>query len=523
MDTTAPNTTVKDELASRIDGLETDLSVIDSDGNGIVDAAVYATSAGYSTSTGYTDPSTIDHDQLLNTHNLTTDIDHQSITGAGSYDHTDIDDFIDSKAAASGLASLNASSKVVEDPANAVYTAAAYKIPIATSTGKIDTNYIPTLTAYAVAAHTHSKLIASDGDPDPAVSVDAAGDVTLTNNLKIKDNMGIALGTDEDAVIADDGNDLYIIAKKQDKDIIFCVHDGAVSDKEVMRIDGSESQLKLLAGVGIDEFSSDLTLSGDSDTAVPTEHVVYNTVKPRWGLTTSNAADTDHDITIAVGGGMDDATTTYYIGLTAAITKRIDAAWAAGTGNGGLFSGNVGNATQYHIFIIKKDSDGTVDAGFDTSATAANKPAGYTYYKRVGWVLTDGSANILQFVQTGNYFRFKVPILNIDITTANPAAAALHTLSVPTGFIVRADINIRIFHATLVPKAYIYDPNSTAAAPSSTASPLANINCNVANTAMYANMKILTNTSSQIGSWFDTVSCTLRIATLGFEDFIGKI
>ena len=43
------------------------------------------------------------------------------------------------KAAASGLASLDSSSKVVQDPANATATATASKIPIADGSGKLDT------------------------------------------------------------------------------------------------------------------------------------------------------------------------------------------------------------------------------------------------------------------------------------------------------------------------------------------------------------------------------------------------
>ena len=50
-----------------------------------------------------------------------------------------ITDFVASKAAASGLASLNSSSKVVQDPANATATATASKLPIADASGRLDT------------------------------------------------------------------------------------------------------------------------------------------------------------------------------------------------------------------------------------------------------------------------------------------------------------------------------------------------------------------------------------------------
>jgi hypothetical protein len=65
-------------------------------------------------------------------------LDHVDLANKGTNTHSTIDLFISSKASASGLASLNASSKVVEDPANATSTPTASKIPIADGSGKLD-------------------------------------------------------------------------------------------------------------------------------------------------------------------------------------------------------------------------------------------------------------------------------------------------------------------------------------------------------------------------------------------------
>lgn len=67
-----------------------------------------------------------------------TQVDHADLLSIGSNTHATIDAFIASKGAASGIASLNASSKVVEDPANATSTPAASKIPIADSGATVD-------------------------------------------------------------------------------------------------------------------------------------------------------------------------------------------------------------------------------------------------------------------------------------------------------------------------------------------------------------------------------------------------
>ena len=72
-------------------------------------------------------------------------ISHGSLTDGGTNSHSDIDTFISSKGSASGLASLNASSLVIQDPANATTSPSASKIPLADAQGKIADGWLPTL------------------------------------------------------------------------------------------------------------------------------------------------------------------------------------------------------------------------------------------------------------------------------------------------------------------------------------------------------------------------------------------
>jgi hypothetical protein len=65
------------------------------------------------------------------------DKSHASLTEKGVNTHSQIDAFMVSKASVGGLASLNASGKVVQDPANATATPTALKIPIADGSGFI--------------------------------------------------------------------------------------------------------------------------------------------------------------------------------------------------------------------------------------------------------------------------------------------------------------------------------------------------------------------------------------------------
>lgn len=72
----------------------------------------------------------------------TAQISHNDITGTGTNSHATIDTFISSKGQASGIASLDANSLVVQNPANLTGTPTANKIVQALASGKIDDGWI---------------------------------------------------------------------------------------------------------------------------------------------------------------------------------------------------------------------------------------------------------------------------------------------------------------------------------------------------------------------------------------------
>ena len=85
--------------------------------------------------------------------------------------------------------------------------------------------------------------------------------------------------------------------------------------------------------------------------------------------------------------------------LASTLVKRLDATWAEGTGNGGLFNGTaVPKAinTWYYIFTIVNTTTGATDAGFDASVSGANVPSGWKISKILHAIKTDGTGNILQ-------------------------------------------------------------------------------------------------------------------------------
>ena len=240
------------------------------------------------------------------------------------------------------------------------------------------------------------------------------------------------------------------------------------------------------------------------------------------GLVISSDADSDHDILIAIGIAIDNANGAV-LELTTAITKRIDAGWAAGDDAGGLFTGAVANTTWYHLFLIKKDSDNSIDAGFDTSVTAANIPTGYTAFRRLGSVLTNGSANIIGFTATetdggGLTVEWKV---TLDDVVDYDAATTRQTpvLSVPTGIVVLARMRIEgQFISTAALQAWVRSTSYTDAPADGTNQDV------VAQTSVGIQMlwkEVETDTLGQIAhrSTHGVGEGNFSIATQGYIDF----
>lgn len=172
-----------------------------------------------------------------------------------------------------------------------------------------------------------------------------------------------------------------------------------------------------------------------------------------YGLTLSNnVADATNDIDIAVGNAI-DSTNTHVMTLASALTKRLDAAWAVGTNQGMLdgtesVAGTPDTSTWYHLFLIKRVDTGVVDILASESATAPTMPTNYTLKRRIGAVYNNSSGDITGFVQVGDRFLLKVPVLDTD--TTNPGTSAVtETLDfIPSGVVVDVIMTAMIVDAT---------------------------------------------------------------------------
>ena len=157
--------------------------------------------------------------------------------------------------------------------------------------------------------------------------------------------------------------------------------------------------------------------SGDGAFLITSSSVAAAALVPRGYLSgfgmSNNSSDDEHDIDFAAGVASDlaGAGTITNIAAGVSMTKQLDNVWVQGTSLGGRASGvALAINTWYRCFAIA-NTGGTVDFGFDTSATAANlllsaqaADATYAYARQVGWILTDGSKNIISFLQRGDEF-----------------------------------------------------------------------------------------------------------------------
>lgn len=292
-------------------------------------------------------------------------------------------------------------------------------------------------------------------------------------------------------------------------------------------ITGAAIQYRGAALAGGEITSSDWVL-------VAFDGSVFQLLSPhpiRWakgtlsGLTISRSDATTFGV--AVGDcANEDSGARHNMSLTSAITKTLSA-FSAGTGNGGLDTSSVGANTWYHVHLIRKDSDGTIDALYSTSVSSPTMPSGYTARRRIGSFKTNGSSQIIAFSQYKDEFLWNAAVIDVD--DDNPTTSAVdRTLTVPTGLQVWAICSVGVWggttsalHAVVSAKDASDQASQTAATPL-TGFPTSGATCN--SSWMFATYNVRTDTSAVVRSRLDTSGANDRIAiiTRGWIDPRGK-
>lgn len=245
------------------------------------------------------------------------------------------------------------------------------------------------------------------------------------------------------------------------------------------------------------------------------------------GLTYALAADTDHDITIAAGECR-DATNAHNLILASALTKRIDAAWAVGTNQGGLdgsesVAGTPDADTWYYVWLIKRSDTGAVDALFSESASAPTMPADYDFKRLVGAVRTDGSANIVAFTTHemsggGLEMWWTTPTTDVNLSNTLTTSRRTDVVKVPTSFAVLANVRVYMQDVSGNQSAIVCSPDETDAAPNSTAPGINMVTYSASANSAGRDMRIRTSAAGAIAARSTLATVDLyTVVTLGFE------
>lgn len=238
------------------------------------------------------------------------------------------------------------------------------------------------------------------------------------------------------------------------------------------------------------------------------------------GLTyANNVADATNDIDIAAGGCM-DATGAYWITL-AALTKRLDAAWAVGTAAGGLDTGSIGNS-DYYIWAIARSDTGVTDVIYSLSAASPTMPTGYDFKRLIGW-FKRVSAAIVAFktwetAGGGLALRWTTPTLDVNLVSTLTTARRTDAVKVPLNFETDALVRVVMSDAAATFSAIVCSPAETDAAPSLTAAPLANILRDGGGSDACTELAVRTDSTGKIVARATLATVDLyAVETLGFN------
>lgn len=231
------------------------------------------------------------------------------------------------------------------------------------------------------------------------------------------------------------------------------------------------------------------------------------------GLTLSNnGTDATNDIDIASGSAGSDGATPVLIALAVSMTKRTDAAWAAGSGNGGWLDGASMPDGTGHAFLMRRPDTGAVDVGFSASLSPT-LPANYTQKVFLGSVIK-ASGSLLPFLQIGDDVFLRQPLRDVNVTNQGTSAIS-RPLTVPSGVRVKAKLRVR-GAASSAGGLVVFDDGENDTAPSITDAPLADVYWG-ATASDVMNIERVTSTTAEVRTRSTVTSTTVIIVTRGWR------
>ncbi len=234
----------------------------------------------------------------------------------------------------------------------------------------------------------------------------------------------------------------------------------------------------------------------------------------------NNVADATNDLDIAIGAWR-DSTNTENLVLAAALTKRLDAAWAVGTNQGGLDTGAAADTT-YYTYLIKRVDTNVVDVLFSVQPAVLGPtvlPTNYTKWRYIGAFRRVGGV-IRSFTQYGDEFWLNT-VQAADLA-GNPAATTLLSLTlpeIPNNLGIAPEFPLAILRVAsdgnnLV---HFHDPNGADVVASVTVAPLGTVG-STATPFQVNEIRVRCNNSSAVAYRALSTTVAIRVVTLGWVD-----
>ena len=294
----------------------------------------------------------------------------------------------------------------------------------------------------------------------------------------------------------------------------FTTKQDEVDDVEAAHVNAlQDSVVAIQTELGLDPAGAETDVLTRLDKSLPKDYL------SKYGITVG--ADTLNDIVFPVILAKDNADS-ISMRLAASLTKQIDFDWASGSGNGGFPSGLTLTAdTWYHIGLVD-ESDGSIDAGFDTSISFTNllSDSGGTKFRRLGSILTNGSSQITAFNHFGPLWFWDNPPLDVDVTDQNVTQVS-RVLSVPPDVNVLALINVVIQRTgSDTAGIYVRHTSITDELPSFTAAPLMHLGHETGTTAEKSGTMVqaITGTNKVVFTRAVGGASVLRMSTIAWLD-----
>jgi hypothetical protein len=245
-------------------------------------------------------------------------------------------------------------------------------------------------------------------------------------------------------------------------------------------------------------------------------------------LFSNNSGDATNDIDFSVGVCRDSTNASNI--ACAALTKRLDADWVAGTNQGMRNSAAAITDTDYYLYAVATAA-GVQDYYAHTSATVATVltalqaetgGSSYIYARLIGWIKRASGAIVAfkTYETAGGGIEMKWDAPTLDVNLANTLTTSRRTdaVKVPLNFSTTAILRVEIFDASSGFQALVCCPDETDAAPSNSAAPLANFGDSSSGLRQFDEIRVRTSATGTVAARADLATVDLyAVVTVGFE------